>query len=366
MRSFDAVVIGGGCMGTAALYHLTQKGCTNVLLLEADSLGSGSTSKAAGGIRVQHSDELNTRLALSSIPEFEQFEELTGTPINFHQVGYLFVVNNEEDMEEVRRAAEVQQSLGAPTEILTPEEAGEKVPGMRIDDLVGASFCPIEGYATPEAVVQGYASAARKAGATVENSVEVLEILTDESGVTGVRTSKETIQTRQVIITAGVGSTAIAATAGVDLPLTAAPRSIYYSGNSVGVPADAPMTIDFETNFYFHREGEGLILGSPAQDLEEMSELAYNRLPTVEDAEIQSSWWGNYEMSPDHNAMVGSASVEGLHYATGFSGHGFQQAPAIGVHLAESVLGLEHSIDLSVLSADRFARGETRAEKFII
>ena len=353
-------------MGAAALYHLTQKGLTNVLLLEADSLGSGSTSKAAGGIRVQHSDELNIRLALKSIPEFEQFEELTGTPIGFHQVGYLYLATTEDQMAQLRESAEMQQRLGAPTEILTAEEAGAKVPGMRIDDVVGATFCPIEGYATPEAVVQGYASAARRAGAKVENGTQVLEILTDESGVTGVRTSKETINTTQVIIAAGIGSTAIAATAGLDLPLTAEPRYIFYSGNSVGVPADAPMTIDFATNFYFHREGDGLILGSPATTIEDMSELAFDRLPTVEDAEIQTSWWGNYEMSPDHNAFVGSAPTRGLHYATGFSGHGFQQAPAIGVHLAEAVLGEEHSIDLSALSAERLERGESRTEKFII
>lgn len=353
-------------MGTAALYHLTQKGLTNVLLLESATIGSGSTSKAAGGIRVQHSDELNTLIALRSIPEFEQFEELTGTPIGFHQVGYMFVVNNEDDMAEVRKSVEMQQRLGAPTEILTPEQAGEKVPGMRIDDLVGASFCPIEGYATPESVVQGYATAARKNGAKIESGVKVLEILTDENGVSGVRTDKETIETRQVVITAGTGSTEIAATAGLDLPLTAVPRTVYYSGNSVGVPEDAPMTIDFATNFYFHREGEGMILGSPASEIEEFSELAFDRLPTIEDAEIQSSWVGDYEMSPDHNAMVGSASTPGLHYATGFSGHGFQQAPAIGLHLAEAVLGEEHSLDLSALSADRLARGETRTEKFVI
>lgn len=366
MRTAEVVVIGGGCMGTSVLHHLAKLGCSDVVLLEAQSLGSGSTSKAAGGIRMQHDDELNTRIALRSLREFEHFEEITGTPIGFQQVGYLFLINSEQVLETFRRTARVQRELGAPTEILTVADVNDKVPGVRTDDLVGASFCAIEGYATPEAVVQGYATAARRAGTTIRTGEAAAEIIVDSSGIAGVRTTTETYHTRNVVITAGVGSRAIAKGIGIDLPVHAEPRTIYYSSDAVGVPAHAPLVVDHASNFYFHREREGLIFAGPQHDLMELSESAVQRLPALENAAIEGSWSGDYDMSPDGNAMVGKAAVQGLTYATGFSGHGFMQSPAIGEHLAELVLGHKPTLDLSELSTERFARGQTRTEALII
>ncbi|MEO6509993.1 MAG: FAD-binding oxidoreductase, partial [Nocardioides sp.] len=234
MRSVDAVVIGGGCVGTSVLHHLALQGCTDTLLLEAGALGGGSTSKAAGGIRMQHDDELNTRLALRSLDEFTRFEELTGTPIDFHQVGYLFLLDNDRDLQSFRRAADVQRALGVPTEELGVDAVRGLVPGVHTDDLLGATYCALEGYAAPEAVVQGYAAAARRLGARLETGTPVLEILVDGAGVSGVRTADGTIATRRVVIAAGVGSREVAATVGFDLPVHAEPRTIFYSGDSGG------------------------------------------------------------------------------------------------------------------------------------
>ncbi|WP_449278370.1 NAD(P)/FAD-dependent oxidoreductase [Leucobacter sp. GX24907] len=366
MRTADAVVIGGGCIGTSTLYHLVRMGIADVVLLESETLGSGSTSKAAGGVRVQHSDELNTRIVLRSIQEFQSFEERTGVPSGFQQVGYLFAINSASDLERFRASAAAQRALGAPTEILGVDGIRELLPGLSVDDLVGASFCPIEGYAVPESVVQGYASAARRGGGRIETNAPVLEILCDSVGVSGVRTSREIIRTRRVVIAAGVQSRDLAASVGLDLPVSAEARTIYFSGNAVGVPARAPLTVDVATNFYFHREGEGLIFSGPEGDLESLSEYAMKRLPSLEDASIQTSWSGNYDMSPDRNAMVGASEISGLFYATGFSGHGFMQSPAVGEHLAELVSDLEPTLDLSQMSARRFAEGVDRVEALII
>ncbi len=155
------VVVGGGVTGASALYHLTAAGCQDVLLLERDTLCAGSTSKAAGGIRAQFSDELNIRMALENIRRFERFGDEIGVDIDFKQWGYLIMVGSG-SLPQFRQALELQHRLGVPSELLGPDEIDRIVPQLATDDLAGATFCPIDGYATPESVAQGYASAATR------------------------------------------------------------------------------------------------------------------------------------------------------------------------------------------------------------
>jgi sarcosine oxidase subunit beta len=366
MGTADVVVIGGGCVGTSVLFHLASMGCTDVVLLEADTLAAGSTSKAAGGIRVQHEDEVNTRLALRSLGEFTRFEALTGTAIDFHQVGYLFLLDNEPDVAAFSRAAAAQRRLGIPTEILDVSDVPGMVPGLETADLVGATFSPVEGYANPEAVVHGYATAARRLGARVTVGARVEEIVMRADHVVGVRTADDFVSTRVVVVAAGTGCADLTRPIGLDLPVRGEARTIFFSGSSGGVPDSAPLVVDFSTGFYFHREGPGLVFAGRESDLGDLSEPATHRLPAIADVAIQTSWSGDYDTSPDHNAMIGTAPIGGLHYATGFSGHGFMQSPAVGEHLAQAVLGLEPTLDLSALSADRFAEGRRRVETFVI
>ena len=159
----------------------------------------------------------------------------------------------------------------------------------------------------------------------------------------------------------------MAATAGVELPVKGEPRWMFFTPEDGGLPERLPLTIDFTTSFYFHREGPGLVFGGREQSLEELAVPASRRLPALLDLPVQSSWWGYYEVSPDHNAIVGEAAEPSRFlYATGFSGHGFQQAPAVGEHVAELVAGRVPTLDLSAFSLERFARGQTRPETFVI
>jgi sarcosine oxidase subunit beta len=142
---------------------------------------------------------------------------------------------------------------------------------------------------------------------------------------------------------------------------------MHYTPQDGGLPPVVPLTIDFSTGFYFHREGPGLVFGGREPTLDELAEPAARRLPVLADLPVQTSWWGYYEMSPDANAIVGEAEdPAGFFYATGFSGHGFQQAPAIGEHLAELVAGRAPTLDLSPLSVDRFTRGEPKEERLVV
>jgi len=142
---------------------------------------------------------------------------------------------------------------------------------------------------------------------------------------------------------------------------------MWFSPEDGGLPERLPLTIDFTTSFYFHREGPGLVFGGREDTLEEVAEHAARRLPVLADLPVQSSWWGYYEVSPDWNAMVGeSPDPSGFFYATGFSGHGFQQAPAVGEHVAELIAGREPTLDLSAFDVARFERGMSRPETFVI
>ena len=185
---------------------------------------------------MQHADELNTRLARRSLAEFEQFEHLTGTDIDFKQVGYLFLLDSPEDLDLFRGAAAMQRSLGIPTEDLSVEQAIAVVPQLAPDDLLGATFCPLDGYATPEAVVQGYAAAARRRGVTIAQRRRVTRIVVTGGAVAGVLVGDDVVPATAVVCAAGVGSAAIAATAGVTLPVHAEPRRIFFTRRDGGVP----------------------------------------------------------------------------------------------------------------------------------
>jgi sarcosine oxidase subunit beta len=371
--SADVVIIGGGAVGASTAFHLTTGGVGDVVLLERETLASGSTSRSAGGARLQFADELNVRLSLRSLGEFERWDALIGEHVDFvpelafRQVGYLFLLDTPELVETFRAALAVQAACGVPSRELTPAEIGALVPQVELDGLLAGTFCPRDGHMSPEAVVQGYAAAAVARGARVLQSCPALAIEHAGGRISGVRTARGTIATDTVVCAAGAWSREVGAMAGIEIPVDGVPRHMWFSPEHGGLRDDLPLTIDFSTSFYFHREGPGLVFGGREESLEEVAEAAMPRLPLIADLPIQSSWWGYYEVSPDHNAIVGESSAPGRFlYATGFSGHGFQQAPAVGEHLAQLVRGERPSFDLSAFSLERFARGEPRAERFVV
>ncbi len=366
-RSAEVVVVGGGIMGASALYHLARAGCRNAVLVERETLASGSTSRAAGGIRAQFSDELNVAVSLECIRRFERFAEEPGAEIDLKQWGYLFLLTREDEIVSFERSLAVQHAHGVPSRLLTAAEAGEVVPGLHLDDVLAATFCPIDGYATPEAAVQGYAAAAAEHGATIVQGCAARRIDVDGGAVVGVETADGTIAAGRVILTAGVWSRELALGAGVDIPVTPEKRHVFFTEPGDDLPHELPLTIDFATGFYFHREGRGILFGGRAQTIDELAPDAVHRLPALEHLPVRGGWWGYYEMSPDHNAIVGETlDPSGLVYATGFSGHGFQQGPVVGEHVALLALGLPTPFDLSPLSLDRFAEGATRAELNVV
>jgi sarcosine oxidase subunit beta len=362
------VIVGGGAVGASAAFHLAQLGITYVVLCERDTLGSGSTSKSAGGIRLQFGDELNVRLSLRSLQELERFEELTGQPIDLVQPGYLFLLDDPADVAEFRAALAVQQALGVPSRELSPAQAQELVPQLGLDGVLAVTYCPRDGYMTADAVVRGYATAAAARGVRIRQSCPATGIRVSAAGrIEGVETAHGFVATDTVICAAGAWSAEVGRLAGIELPVEGVVRWMHFTPHDGGLPERLPLTIDFASGLYFHREGTGLVFGGREQRVEEMAAHIERRLPLLLELPVASSWWGFYEVSPDDNALVGeSPVVTRFLYATGFSGHGFQQAPAVGEHLAELVAGRRPTLDLSPFAVDRFAGGGERRETFVV
>jgi sarcosine oxidase subunit beta len=349
----DVVVIGGGVMGAAALHYLVELGCERPVLLERETLASGSTGRCAGGVRTLFSDELNRRICDESIARLERFADEVGQELDLRLWGYLFLLSDEADA--ARLAAD-----GA--RMLSPEEAHELVPQLDVDGLVSAAFDGRAGYVTPDLVVQGYARRAAERGAHVEQSCAATRVVSEHGRVVAVETERGRIATERVVLAAGVWSADLH-----PLPLERERRRMWFTEDAPSFPRELPLTIDFATGFYFHREGAALALGGREQSLDDFAPVAARRLPALADLGIRSTWWGWYEMSPDHNALIGAArEPEGLVYATGFSGHGFQQGPVVGEHLARLALGLEPALDLSELAVERFERGAARREANVV
>ncbi len=371
----SVVIIGGGVMGTSAAFHLAEAG-VDVVLLERDQLGSGSTSRSAGGVRAQFSDALNIQMAQRSLEAFRAFDRRPGWEIDLKQVGYLFVLSREADVAAFTASVAVQNEHGVPSRMLSQAELRRLCPIVAGEDILAGAFSPDDGHATPEAVVQGYAAGARALGARLRVGCEALEIETSGGEITGVVTSHGTITTGIVICTAGAWSGRCGEMVGVTLPVVPLRRQILFTEPMPRLPERLPMTIDFATSFYFHREGPGLLVGMSDPDeqpgfstatsdgwIPALIEIASRRAPVIADVGIRGGWAGLYEVTPDNNAIIGEVrNVSRFLYAAGFSGHGFLQGPAVGEILRDLVLERPPFVDVSPLSVDRFDSAMLRPE----
>jgi sarcosine oxidase subunit beta len=371
-KTADVVIIGGGVIGVSIAYHLTLKKAGKVILLEKGQLGEGSTSRCVGGIRTQFSTEINIFFSLESIKTFERFEEEFGINPEFKRIGYLFLATTELEMRVFKENIKLQRKLGIPVELLNPDELKARWPYLRVDDILGGTFCPWDGYVGPNEVLSGFVSGDKKAGVRIYEGTEVLGISLSKGKVNGVKTKREEISTPIVVNAGGPFASSIGEMAGVKIPVKPLRRQIFITAPFHLTNQAIPLTIDFHKGWYFRQEVDGLLLSGPLDsepsfnlgiDYEAMAETSENaiyRVPALERAHIARGWAGLYEISPDHHAILGKVpEVEGFILANGFSGHGFQHSPAVGKVIAELIVeGKATTIDISPLSIERFEKGE--------
>jgi sarcosine oxidase, subunit beta len=376
----EVVIVGGGAIGTSIAFHLAEAGVDDVLLVEKGELGSGSTTKAAGGVRTQFSDPLNVEISNRSIERIAEFGTRPGAEIDFRQVGYLFLLTTASEVEAFEESIRLQQTMGLPNLMLSASEAKELSPLIEVDDVLAASWSPGDGHATPEAMVQGYASGARGHGAVLVTNCQLTGIRRSQGEIVSVSTDRGDVATRTVICAAGVWSAAVGGLVGFSLPVQPERRQVYVTEPISGLPDQIPQTIDFVSGFYFHREGPGLMLGATDPgidfgfDLDQtdafmpaLYEAMERRAPRLLGVGLQTGWSGYAEVTPDHNALVGEApELSRFIYATGFSGHGFMQAPAIGEVVRDLFVGHAPEFEVEPFGVERFAAGEVRVERNVI
>ena len=379
-RSADAVIVGGGVIGCSIAYHLARRGA-RVVVVERETLGSQSTGRCAGGVRRQFSARPNVLLQQLSVRLLEGLQAETGVDPEFRRIGYLFLLTEEDDVAEFRRLLPMWHAAGvADARWVEPAEVPEIAPIVTGDDVLGATFCPSDGIASPHAVTQAYASAARRLGVELLEGVAVEGIEVAGGRVRGVRTSGGEIAAPAVFDCAGAWSRQVGAMAGVEVPVDPYPRDIFVTGAMPDVVRQHPMTIDFSTSFYFHPEGDGLLFGMGKPDerpsfdvdvdwtmLDAMAGVIERRAPRLGTAGIQTAWAGLYEVTPDHQPILGPVGgLEGFWCACGFSGHGFQQAPAVGHLLAQLFAHEEPDVPLEIFAHGRFASGALEPERNVV
>jgi sarcosine oxidase subunit beta len=381
----DAIVVGAGIVGSSVACHLTRLGCRRVLVIEREAhQGKGSTGKSMGGVRAQFATGINIRMSLYSIPFFARFEEETGHPSGYKPHGYLFVASSARHLEYLRANRERQRALGlAGVEILEPREVMAMAPQLRPDDIAGGSFCPTDGFVDPYSVMVGFMQSAVRRGARLWRGVEVTGIAVEGGRVAGVRTSAGEVATRVLVNAAGPWAAPLARMAGVDLPVVPLRRMLVPTEPFPGFPDRLPMVIDMATGFHFRREGPGLLLAWADPDetpgykcefdpefIEKILTRAAARVPCFADLQVnpKRAWWGLYEVSPDHHAILGPCpQVPGLYFANGFSGHGVMHSPATGLALAEWIVaGRPTTIDATALAFSRFAEGRLLEETAVL
>lgn len=371
----SVVVIGGGVIGVSIAFHLAQAGVSDVVLLEKGELGSGSTCKAAGGVRASFSNAANIAIGLRGLEVYSRFSETYGQDIDFTRDGYLYLLSDQHHVDVFTESVALQQANGVPSVMISPEEAKRISPIIETEGMLAASWSPGDGKATPESVVLGYAAAARRHGARIIRNCAVTDIESSGGVITGVLTPHGRIATSTVVVAAGAWSGAIGAMVGVDIPVRPFRRQIAFTEPVSGLPLSSPsLTIDFPSSFYFHPEGKGLLLGWSDPDEPEgfnlkfelddwligLAEYAHTRAPAILDYGISCGWAGLYEVTPDRNQIIDrSADVEGLLIATGYSGHGFLMGPATGEIVRDLYLGKDPDYAIESFALNRFARSRS-------
>lgn len=367
----EVIIIGAGVIGTSIAYHLAKSGCRNVIVLEKDNIGEGSTSKCGGGIRQQFSTEVNIRLSMESVKFFERFEEEMGYPDDFRQRGCLMLATTEDELEILHQNSDLQRKLGVEVYLLSPKEVKGIIPELNVEGIMGATYCPTDGVADPYSVVQGFASAAKKLGVRIWEETEVIGLKMKGNKVRGVLTSNGEFEAPIVVNAAGPYAGLIAKMVGLHMPVCPSKQQSFFTSPTDKIPKDVPSLLDVHTLLVVGREGPGLMFGMREPNAPEgfditidwgklpaVAQVAVHRFPFFENIGVVRAQAGLKANTPDMSAILGEvAEVEGLYLACGFSGHGFMHSPAVGRLMAAYIVGRECSSAISFLSLGRFKGG---------
>ncbi|MCC6863258.1 MAG: GcvT family protein [Rhodobacteraceae bacterium] len=378
----QAVIIGGGVIGTSTAYHLAALGWTDVVVLERDKLTSGTTWHAAGLIASSGmSTETLSWIVRHSRDLYCQLEDETGVSTGFHQCGHLHIATTKTRREAQRREMNFMRLMGHDKHEISPSEVKAKFPLVETKDVLSAIWSPEDGRANPVDVTMAMAAGARKRGIRIIENCPVYDILVERGRVCGVITPQGTIQTDVVVLAAGMWSRQIGAKIGVSVPLQAMEHYYLLTEPMADVHRDMPIVEDPESYAYVREEGGGLLFGlfepdgapwmpnavpedasfsTLAPDWDRMTphlEHAFRRFPAMQSAGLKSFFCGPESFTPDGKFLVGeSPEVMGLYLGTGLNSLGILSGGGIGALLAEEIVHGNASQDMTGLTPACMAR----------
>ncbi|MDT8862419.1 FAD-binding oxidoreductase [Alkalihalobacillus sp. MEB130] len=375
-KQFDVIIVGGGIMAASLAYNLRKDGFTgSICIFEKDSIYEySSTPRSEGGIRQTFSTEINIKMSQYSYQVYKNFEEemaIDGDPchIDFHQNGYLYLLNDKA-LPIFKEIMKIQKSLGVRANLMNQHETKYFFPELNVEDLAGSVFDPDAGNADPYSVLQGYLKKIKTMGVSFVYG-EVDTILTETQKVTGIKMKDgESYYAPVVVNAAGAWSGELSKKIGIEIPVKPVRRQLFSIDTTKKFSHTIPFTFD-PTGLHFRGEGSKIVVGW-AKDVtygydfkleksffeEEIWPVLAERCPIFEQLKVERGWAGLYDYNPiDHNAIIGGhPDLKGYYIISGFSGHGFQHAPAAGKGLSELIhQGKYETIDMSPLSVERFA-----------
>ncbi|MEW5952938.1 MAG: FAD-dependent oxidoreductase [Bacillota bacterium] len=371
MKKADILIIGAGVIGLSIAYHLAAAGKgLKIIVFEKEKFpGMGSTAQCTGGIRHQFSSRVNIQMTVISLEHFRNFNSQMDYPIYLRQRGYLFTTARGDRLAEFHAMLSVMKEMGIPASFLTPEHLTRDYPFLHTGDLKGATYCPLDGYADPYGVIQGYLQQARKRGVEVRCNEAVTGILTSGREALGLTATGGEWQAAAIINAAGPDFNRVSSLAGLSIPALPYRRQVYVCEPMAQLPAAIPLVVDLDTGFYIHAEKNGtLLLGgtdgatSPGRDtnvdwnqLDDFIEKATARIPCLQEARLRKAYVGIRSMTPDYRGVLGPSGLKGFFLAGGFGGTGFMHAPAIGQITSQLLLEETCNIEgIASLSPERF------------
>jgi len=384
----DIIIIGGGVIGSSVAYNLLNDGFTGqITIFEKDKLYEfSSTPRSAGGVRQLFTTSVNIQISRYSLHKYQTFPEDMAignekAEIDFKQRGYLFLASNDENMNQLEKQRQLQKQHGVPVELLDKSDLLNVIPELNTDDLQGGLYCAEDGYLDPYSVMQGYIRKAKQLGADYIYE-EVDTILYEKGFVRGVQLKNGSRHTSPIVINcAGPWAPYISKKINLPIPVVPLKRQIIQFDIAKELERLLPLTID-PTGVYFRHEGDSLITGyseqtNPGIDFqwkrsffeEQLWPILAHRIQNFEQAKIIRGWAGLYSHNTeDQNAIIGEhPKLGGYFLVCGFSGHGMQQAPAVGKGISESIMtGTYQTLDLSALRFERFATNELIVENAIV
>jgi glycine/D-amino acid oxidase-like deaminating enzyme len=386
--AYDVIITGGGIMGSATAYYLTRLALgLKVVVIERDpSYARASTTLSMSNVRIQFSLKENIQISQYAFRVLEAFEEEMAVEdrrprIYFHRDGNLFLVG-EHNLQAARRAYDLQLSLGCRVQWWSPEQIKARYPLYDPAGIVAGTFGLDDGHFDAYAALMAYKAKARSLGAHYLTG-EVVRIRTAAGRTTGVELSSgEALAAGCVVNCGGAWAAQLAATAGVKLPVIPVKRQVFALDPAVKPDGPLPLTV-LLSGLYFRTETGGLILLGKSMeddpvgfdfrwDDQRFMEILWPELaefvPAWDRLKLVRGWAGLYDVNTlDHNAIIGeSPEVRGLYLATGFSGHGLQQGPAVGRYLAERITRQTVSLDLSIFSPRRILENMPLSEGGIV